>query len=272
MFHRVLIATDNSDLVRNAVEYAAELFPEGEFHIICVADTSDRSVQTSSLLMDLRKRLAEEAIDNTATILERKEIAPVKYMAIGDPVREIIKYTNEKGVDLLVMATHALTASSRFHLGGTCRKVLERVRCSSLLFSHPCEPRKPKKILNPSTVSYYSRYASDIAISLAGRYGAAISTILLGRGDSVDKEEKRLSKLATEMEVPLEIFRLRDEDRIESCKCITGYAPSHDLIILSRGSKSVAYLFRYLYRELALGDLEKEMIVESTIPLLVVGD
>jgi len=272
MFHRVLIATDNSDLVRNATEYAAELFSDGEFHVISVADTSDRSVEMSSLLMDLRKRLAEEAIDSTSAILEKKGIIPIKQIEKGDPAKEILKYTTDKGVDLLIMATHALTASSRFHLGGTCKRVLERVRCSSLLFSHPYEPRKPAKILNPSSLSQYSRYASDIALSLADDFGSSVSTILIGKGDQVDSEGERLNRLATEMGVPLEIIRSEDTARMDSCKCIIEHSPSHDLLLISRGNRSVAYTFRYIYRELALGDLEREVIVESTIPLLVVGD
>jgi nucleotide-binding universal stress UspA family protein len=266
----VLIATDNSDLIRNATQYTAELFPDREFHVISVADTSDRSVEMSSLLMDLRKRLAVEAIDNTAAILEGRGIKPITHMVMGDPSKKVLDYTNEKRVDLLVMATHALTSSSRFHLGGTCKKILGRVRCSSLLFSYPYEIKKPESILNPSTASHYSSYASDIALSLAKEYGASVTSILLGGG--VDKEEERLKRLAGEMAVPIEIVRLRGANRIEMCRFINSQSSSHDLMIISRGNRSVAYLFRNLYHELALGDLERELIVESSIPMLVVGD
>ncbi|MBS3782391.1 MAG: universal stress protein, partial [Candidatus Thermoplasmatota archaeon] len=57
-----------------------------------------------------------------------------------------------------------------------------------------------------------------------------------------------------------------------SDKEIIEKANEFDFIVGSRGRSGWRYKLRYIFRELALSNLEKELIAESIVPFLMVGD
>jgi nucleotide-binding universal stress UspA family protein len=47
----------------------------------------------------------------------------VKHIAVGDPAQEILKFIREKGVEMVVMATHG--EKGHFQFGSVCEKVMK---------------------------------------------------------------------------------------------------------------------------------------------------
>jgi nucleotide-binding universal stress UspA family protein len=57
----------------------------------------------------------------------------------GDPAREIVSYSRDSGIDLIVMGTHGRTGLERMLMGSVAEKVLRGASCSVLVVKLPGE-------------------------------------------------------------------------------------------------------------------------------------
>jgi nucleotide-binding universal stress UspA family protein len=270
MFEDILIAADNSELILNGAEYASILFPKSTFHALSVIDTRDRSIQLTRLPFELKEKYCKESVESCAKILEEKKINVLKVVNRGVPWKEILRYIEKNNIKLLLIATHAFSGVKKLHIGKTCRAVLERVKIPALLFSAPAELKIPAKILNPSTGTKYSRIATEIAMKLAKMHNSTVTTLAFGK----DKHKHELEGILEHAEKLAKFYGVDFKGIIikPTEESILDYFKNHDLCIGSRASKSILYHFRAIYRDLALDRIERETIVESTIPILLIGD
>ncbi len=268
MFDKILIATDNSPLMRKSIEYSATLFPYSDFHLINVINTSDRSVPQSDLMQSKMAKISQEALDNGEQILNEMGINEVKKTKPrGTPSKEIMNYIENHDIDLLVMATHSKTGAQRLHIGDTALHSLQVTSIPSLVFSCKCAAEAPEKIFNPTTFSTYSIDASMLALELAEYFDASLTTYHIGNEDpgaSSRRIKNRASKHGVDYE--LEINKNASE------KEIIERSREFDFIVGSRGRSGWRYKLRHIFRKFSLSALEKELIEESTVPFLMVGD
>jgi nucleotide-binding universal stress UspA family protein len=63
---------------------------------------------------------------------------PVHHVLLqGDPAAEIVRYTRDAGIDLIVMGTHGRTGLERLLMGSVAEKVLREAPCSVLVVKLP---------------------------------------------------------------------------------------------------------------------------------------
>ena len=72
-------------------------------------------------------------IDKVKAELEDAGIAAEAELAYGDPVREIVKWIQEKGCDLVAMGTHGHRGAADLFLGSTASPVQHSVNVPVLL-------------------------------------------------------------------------------------------------------------------------------------------
>lgn len=268
MFDKILIATDNSPLIRNAIEYSATLFPYADYHLINVINTSDGSIPQTQLMRKRLEEISNEALENGKKILENMGISDIKTaMPSGTPSKEILRYISEKKIDLLVMATHSKVGSQKVHIGETTLHSLQVTSIPSLIFSCTCDNKVPDSIFNPTTFSSYSVDASMIALGLASYFDASLTTYHIGDKDP-GAAARRIKNRAKKEGVDFRLVinkNASDEQILEESK-------KYDFMVGSRGRGGLLYKLHYLFPKLALSSLEKELIADSTIPYLMVGD
>ncbi len=268
MFDNLLIATDNSPLMKNAIQYTATLFPYAEYHLINVVNTSDSSVPQTNLMQTKMAKMSQEALNNGEEILNEMGIEDVrKNSPAGTPSKEIMKHIDEHDIDLLVMATHSKTGAQRIHIGDTALHSLQITSIPSLVFSCECDNKIPEKIFNPTTFSSYSIHASMVALELAEYFDATLTTFHIGE-QNPGPESRRIKKRASKAGVDYKLVIKKgasDQEIIEK-------ANEFDFIVGSRGRSGWRYKLRHIFREFALSNLEKELIAESHVPFLMVGD
>ncbi len=268
MFDKILIATDDSPQIKSAIEYTATIFPYAEYHLINVVNTSDRSIPQTDLMQAKLAEISQGALDSGEKILNRKGIKRIKKRKPkGTPSKEIIRYIEEENIDVLVMATHSKRGTQRVHIGETALHSLQVTTIPSLVFSCECDPEIPKRIFNPTTFSSYSVEASMIALDLAEYLGASLTTYHIGMDDPGD-HSRRIKKRAEKAGVDFDI----SIDKGASDKKIIEKSKEFDFIVGSRGRKGLLYKFRHLFPRLSLSNIEKELMAESEIPFLMVGD
>lgn len=268
MFDRILIATDNSPLMTNAIRYTATLFPYSDYHLINVINTSDGSIPQTNLMKKKIKSVSKEALKNGKQILNKMGITDIKTnISSGTPSVEILRYINKHKIDLLVMATHSKVGAQKVHIGETALQSLQVTTIPSLIFACSCAPKVPEKIFNPTTFSTYSIDATMIALELASYFGASLTTYHIGKiepGASARRLEKRAKKAGVEYELII-AGDVSDETIMETAR---GY----DFMVGSRGRGGLKYKLRHIFPTLALSSLEKELIADTEIPFLMVGD
>lgn len=268
MFDKILIATDNSPLMKNAMEYTATLFPYADYHMMNVINKSDGSVPQTPLMHSQLEDISKEAIEDGKKILSGMGIREIDTARPeGSPSQELLHYVDKKKIDLLVMAAYSKEGTQEIHIGNTALNYIKERSIPTLLFSWDCEVTIPGKIFNPTTFSSYSMEASMIALNLASQFEADLTTYKIGKNDS-GASSRRIKRIADKGDVN---FTLKvDEDA--SGKKLIKESKTHDLIIGSRGRGGLLYKLRSLFPKLSLTSLEKELIAGCDIPYLMVGD
>lgn len=137
MYKHILLAADGSKNSIRAAEEAIKLayaMPDSLIEVIYVVDFNKaknevlhaNSVDSLELerrakLAPIEKRIKEANIKVKITILK------------GIPGPEIVRYANEKPVDLVVIGSRGLNSLQEMVLGSVSHKVIKRVTCPALI-------------------------------------------------------------------------------------------------------------------------------------------
>ena len=270
MFKKILIATDNSALMPHLIRYTAALFPDAEYHVVSVVETRAGLGQMPGLLLQHFEEMSRNAVEQAKTVLEEHGIKARGIVVRGDPAKEIVRQANDLSADLLALGSHAVTGTQAMKLCRVCMKVLENMHCNALIMSNPVDAKTPKKILNPTTDSKYSRKASATAVRLASGFRAELATLYIGTSEEACHRQalEHVEAMAAKSGVRFQGIVGGNMPEIE----IIEREKNYDLMIGSRGRRGAGYRFRFIDRELALGNLEKRIIASSKIPIILTND
>ncbi|WP_049927342.1 universal stress protein [Halopiger goleimassiliensis] len=127
---RVLVPFDDSDPARSALEYAFDLFPNGEFVALTVADTAavpfipnsaddETDEQIETLLGEAAEqiRVAEAIASDHGEDLET-------YTRVGSPAQEIVDFAAADDVDHVVIGSRGRSGFKRLLLGSVAEVVV----------------------------------------------------------------------------------------------------------------------------------------------------
>ena len=136
MFKQVLVTLDGSSLAEQALPKAVQVAESfgAELTLLRVVNPLLKSYRAgAAIVADIEqeeKYLLEEALnylnDLAATIRE-KDIVVNTITVLGRPYQEIVKYPEEKDIDLLVMSTRGETGLTRWLLGSVTDHVIRGV-------------------------------------------------------------------------------------------------------------------------------------------------
>lgn len=135
MYKHILLAVDGSEnSVRAAKEAVKIASTDSLIEMVYVADFEKAKTEvlhaasSESLLLERKRKVApiEEVLKETGknyklTILH------------GTPGPEIVKYANEKRVDIVVIGSRGLNGLQEMVLGSVSHKVMKRVQCPALI-------------------------------------------------------------------------------------------------------------------------------------------
>lgn len=139
-FERILFPTDFSDLSQAALSYAQQLADafEAELHCLHIVDDAYQywtAMGPESIpvgpppenLMEVAHQRMAQFKSERLTGLKRE---PVTEVRIGRPFAEIIAYSREKNICVIVMGTHGRGAIAHMLLGSTTEKVVRKAPCA----------------------------------------------------------------------------------------------------------------------------------------------
>jgi len=136
MYHRILIALENSPADRTILEHVAELarLTGSELLLVHVADGwAARNFDQLQLRESEEMRSDREYLDQVATALAGQGFTVRTELAKGDPATELIRAADEHQADLIAMSTHGHRFINDLLRGTTVDRVRHTVKLPVLL-------------------------------------------------------------------------------------------------------------------------------------------
>jgi nucleotide-binding universal stress UspA family protein len=142
----VLVATDFSEPSEVAVRYGRALVEafRGQLHVMHVVPDSMAlpwATMADGLAMtDVQKQWEREAQDRLEQLIPENDRLTTRVTFVtraGDPVRQIVGYAAEQGVDLIVLGTHGRGPVAHMLMGSVAERVVRGAPCPVLTVRHP---------------------------------------------------------------------------------------------------------------------------------------
>ena len=136
MYERILLPLDGSPLSECALDHARAIAQAlGDCEVIlfmAVEPAGGQITRGGAAVSDIVRAAQKEAEADSKEYLSRisaklnKEGLRTSILVVGGPPSdEILKYSKEANVDLIVMSTHGRSGLSRFIAGSVARKVID---------------------------------------------------------------------------------------------------------------------------------------------------
>jgi nucleotide-binding universal stress UspA family protein len=136
MYRRILVAVENSPADRTIVSHVSELarLTGASLLLVHVADGwAARNFDQLKLRESEEMKADRDYLDRLQAELEGRGLKVETRLAMGDPADELVKVSEEQGVDLIAMSTHGHRFVKDVLLGATADKVRHLVKVPVLL-------------------------------------------------------------------------------------------------------------------------------------------
>jgi universal stress protein A len=142
---KILVPTDFSVYADNALKQAIDIAKQNKaklflFHVIddgfqqCAVDYCINEGDVQKILKESIKNAKDKLHQEAKNITDKHASIEIVYdTKRGIPYEEILKEQEEKGIDLIVIASHGKTGILKNLLGGVVDKVMKRAKCQVLL-------------------------------------------------------------------------------------------------------------------------------------------
>ena len=126
---QILVPFDDSEPARGALEYAIELFPDGEFLALTVVDTDSMPVipnaadESDDEVQEILEE-ADEQLSDAERIAAERGVSLEKRSRIGSPAQEISDCAEEGAFDHVMMGSRGRSGVTRLLLGSVAEVVV----------------------------------------------------------------------------------------------------------------------------------------------------
>jgi len=266
MYKKILILVDNSEVMDDVVEYTYNLFPDSTLYLLSVVNLGPFSGYYTKTVFREMKSLAEETLNRLELLLEEKKAKFQTEVIEGEPVSVLLSYAKRKGIDLIVLETHAGISVNKIKIGGTTYRLLINSHIPVLLLNEHLEIKRSPKILHPTTGSKYSEIATVEVGKLASFWDSEVEALILR--EPKEKIAERVKELLSNFHIDFTIT-YAEESEINSILKRSSFS---DIIIGSRGSPRPSYKLRTIFKPFSLDSTLKLLIAFLPKPLLLICD
>lgn len=273
---RILLPTDFSEISKNAILYALNLFKDipceffllNVFRIPYVTNEEFMGNDVSQLailedeLHNSSKRGMEELLDTLPKNKNHKFYKISDYNLFVNAVQNVV---DEKKIELIVMGTKGATGAKEIFMGSNTGNVILNTTSNIIAVPENTVFKKPKQITFPTDfrISYELEDLAPL-ISLAELYDSRIRILHLSENEELDEEQKKNKKRLVSflINVKHSFHTLSNTDFEEALNCFTQ----------SRGNiNMIAMIARHytFFQRLFFRPKVRELSFHTKIPLFV---
>jgi nucleotide-binding universal stress UspA family protein len=136
MYNRMLVPLDGSETAEVVIPYAKEIASRLGTEVILLHISSPGMKEFQPMIRTYVEHAADK-IQSVAAIPQQGPPAkPLKIhgeLVVGYPEDEILRYIDERAIDLLIMARHGRSGRKRWTIGSVAERVLRSTRIPALL-------------------------------------------------------------------------------------------------------------------------------------------
>lgn len=266
MVSRVLIVADENPVTLKAAEYMGKFLPEAEHHLIYVVDTAQRGMALTKDMENILRDIGKKAIRNIGDSLRNEGVRKVKStIREGRPYERTLWYAHKENIGLIVLSTEIDPKTKKPCLGRITKKILEKTDIPVIIFTPYFKERAPRYLLNINSGISKSFRATEIGLRLCRAIGAEMLTLYIGPEHSSERLEE-MKRKAEEMGVRYSVRMVRENPVDTAFK----ESEKADLLIMSSGRPGPAYSLRKIYPEFSLEAVKREILRNSSIPVLLI--
>jgi nucleotide-binding universal stress UspA family protein len=136
MYRRILVAVENSGADRTIIDHVSQLarVTGAELLLVHVADGwAARNFDQLKLRESEEMKADRDYLEHLRADLVGRGLTVETRLAMGDPATELIRVSQEVGVDLIAMSTHGHRFVKDVLLGATADRVRHEVKVPVLL-------------------------------------------------------------------------------------------------------------------------------------------
>ncbi|MFP4193591.1 MAG: universal stress protein [Desulfosalsimonas sp.] len=199
--HRILCATDFSDVSRIVVPYSIDLASElnAELFVCHVIDLPTISVYGEAVFDPItqQQRFMDFARREIEKEIQKSPVETTPLVTIGHSTEEITRLASEYDIDLVVAATHGRSGLKRLFLGSVTARLMRILSCPILVLRTIEELEKPhrqtipfKRILVGCDFSRDSDAAVKRSLNIAQEFESELHLVhVVESTDSRDRSE-----------------------------------------------------------------------------------
>ncbi len=220
---RIIVAIDFSEISMKAAKQAALIAKKNNaiLHLVHVVDKHYESFAIIDPLFfskDFYTNIADKATVKIATLAEdlQKEfgIKTYTHVTVGSISEDVLKSAKELHADIIVMGTHGYKPIESLIIGSNAYRVLSKSKKPVLVLSEKSTESNIQKILMPIGTSIVSRYKVDYTLSLAHKFNAKVSVLLI-IGDDEQDELSKMKVVLKQIEKEAEKYNVQIESFIK---------------------------------------------------------
>jgi len=136
MYNRMLVPLDGSETAEVVLPYAKEIAGQLGTEVVLLHISSPGMKDFQPMIRTYVEHAAEKVQSVAATTQQGRPSKPLKVhgeLVVGYPEEEILRYIDEKAIDLLLMASHGRSGRKRWTIGSVAERVLRSARIPALL-------------------------------------------------------------------------------------------------------------------------------------------
>lgn len=139
--NHILVPTDFSATSDAALRYGVELARtfHARLHLLHVPEHPSEAAKAEYPigLFETAQKVAAERLGHLLTDQETRELRPECALRSGTPYHEIVRYADERQIDLIVIGTHGRSGVARVLIGSVAEKVVRKAPCPVLTVHNP---------------------------------------------------------------------------------------------------------------------------------------
>jgi nucleotide-binding universal stress UspA family protein len=273
--NKILVPVDFSGISEAALLTALTLVKklDGELHLIHVISFNPNSFAVLpetqlelSALKDIEAAVSKKMKELSAFVKSEIGAEPHSIFVTGDVHNEIVNYSDQNEIDLIVMGTHGVSGYKELFIGSNAHKVVTLSNVHVLTLQSNNDGKGFNDILIPIGDSLLSREKVKIAIQIAKLFDATIHVVGIaettGKNDlhKVEIKSKSLEVILKDEEVKYTRTIISASNTAQGALKIAE-EKNCDLIIINSGQESkITGVF--------LGVFAQQIVNHSLIPVL----
>lgn len=308
MYQKMLVPLDGSELAEVVFTYVKELAGRMDMDVILLQVCPPALREFMPMQKAYMERAADTVRRQSKAVQKKMGVEPegkpvdVKgELTVGHPAEEILRYTEENNVDLILMASHGRSGIRRWAMGSVADKILRASRAPVLLVrpkvpdETPYDKWKEITLIVPLDGSELAESALPHVEALAKQrgpepvnvvllrvsetpampayYAPELSEVPLNWADYAQQETVRRKRVSTEYLAGIE-KRFRDSNISVRSEVLEGkptdeivtYARNNPFSIIVMATHGRAGLSRWVH-----GSVAEYVVMSVTNPVLLIG-